>query len=74
MERITLAVDGMSCAHCLNAVRNALSGVGGTEVESVRMGMAVVSYDPHVTSPRALADAVSDEGYTASVLAGDAAG
>ena len=63
MERVTLAVDGMSCAHCVRAVRDALAEVPGTTVERVDIGGATVAYDPARTSPAELADAVRDAGY-----------
>ena len=66
MERTTLTIDGMSCGHCVNAVRQALSGVEGATVESVVVGSATVAYDPARTSPERLAAAVADEGYAAA--------
>ena len=65
MERLRLDITGMSCDHCVRAVREALAGVDGAQVESVEIGSATVRYDPARTSPEALADAVSDEGYEA---------
>ena len=40
MQNITLAISGMSCGHCLNAVNRALAGLDGVEVKSVQMGRA----------------------------------
>jgi copper chaperone len=65
MERLRLAIDGMSCDHCVRAVRGALEGVPGTRVERVAIGEAELTYDPARTSPQALVDAVNDEGYEA---------
>lgn len=65
MERLRLDITGMSCDHCVRAVREALAGVDGAQVESVEIGSATVTYDPARTSPDAIADAVSDEGYAA---------
>lgn len=65
MERLRLDITGMSCDHCVRAVREALAEVDGAQVESVEIGSATVSYDPARTSPDAIADAVSDEGYAA---------
>lgn len=66
MERLRLDITGMSCDHCVRAVREALAGVDGAQVESVEIGSATVTYDPARTSPDAIADAVSDEGYAAA--------
>jgi copper chaperone len=38
MTDITLAIAGMSCAHCLKAVSAAVSGVPGAEIKSVQIG------------------------------------
>ena len=62
-ETLTLRIDGMSCAHCVRAVRDALAEVPGATVERVDVGGATVAYDPLRTSPAQLADAVRDAGY-----------
>lgn len=62
---LTLTIDGMSCDHCLNAVRWALGRLPGVTVEKVTLGSASVVYDPDKISPDAIIDAVNDEGYTA---------
>lgn len=65
MERITLKVSGMSCGHCVQAVRKAIAGVEGVTLEDVAIGSATVSYDPARTTVGALVDAVADAGYEA---------
>lgn len=70
MSTATLKVTGMSCEHCVRAVMNALTsadGVRGAEVD-LKAGRAVVDYDEAKTTPRALANAVMDEGYTAEEI------
>ena len=66
-ETLTLRIDGMSCAHCVRAVRDALADVPGVTVERVDIGGATVAFDPARTSPaavgNAVADAVRDAGY-----------
>lgn len=63
MERVTLAIDGMSCGHCVKSVEQALKGLDGVAVEQVAVGTATVQYDPAATSIDRLKDAVEDEGY-----------
>ena len=63
MERITLAIDGMSCGHCVKSVEQALAALDGVAVEQVAIGAATVQYDPAATSVDRLKDAVEDEGY-----------
>ena len=65
MEHLRLDITGMSCDHCVRAVREALAGVDGAQVEQVEIGSATVRYDPARTSPEEIANAVSDEGYEA---------
>lgn len=67
MKQITLHIEGMSCGHCLNAVNRALTQAAGVEVDSVQMGRAEVKYDESVTTPAKIAEAVSEEGYRATV-------
>jgi len=63
MDRMTLQIDGMSCMHCVKAVREALSELPGVEVERVDVGSATVEFDPARTPKDALLDAVRDAGY-----------
>lgn len=66
MTSLVLTINGMSCGHCLNAVRRALSDTPGVTVESVRIGRADVQYDPAVATPDQITAAVSDAGYQAA--------
>jgi copper chaperone len=66
MTAMTLHITGMSCGHCLNAVRNALSEAAGVELRSVQMGRAELDYDPGVTTPARIAELVTDAGYDAT--------
>lgn len=63
MNTVTLTIDGMSCGHCVAAVRNALARVTGVEVGDVRIGNATVAIDPAIVTIDALRDAVEDAGY-----------
>ena len=65
---IELKVKGMSCQHCVKAVREALSSVPGViRVVSVDLdsGHARVEGD---AEPGALASAVAEAGYGADVV------
>ena len=68
MSKLALSINGMSCGHCLNAVRQALSNAPGVVVESVRIGRADVQFDPAVTNPDRVADAVTQSGYQAAPI------
>jgi len=66
MDALTLDIDGMSCEHCVRAVRRALEQVDGVRVDDVAIGTARVTYDPALASVEEIVDAVNDEGYSAS--------
>jgi copper chaperone len=62
-----LNIEGMTCGHCVMAVQRALKGVPGVEgpVEvDLKAGLDRVGGAP---DPAALAAAVEEEGFTASV-------
>lgn len=59
----TLALDGMSCTHCVRAVRSALEAVPGVTVDDVAIGEARVRYDEAVVPRETIAEAVAREGY-----------
>ena len=59
----TLTIDGMSCTHCVHAVRQALAQVGGVDVEAVEIGSATVQYDDAQVTRDALVAAIVEEGY-----------
>lgn len=69
MKQLKLQVSGMSCGHCVHAVREALSSVPGVEVEDVRIGSVALSFDETRATVGDLVDAVSDAGYEASEAA-----
>lgn len=68
MEKATLNIEGMSCSHCVSAVRRALSGIAGVSVERVEVGSATIGYDPERTSLDKAIGAVNDEGYRAQLV------
>jgi copper chaperone len=64
MTSLHLEIEGMTCEHCVRAVRNRLSATPGVEVKEVRVGSADVRHDPTKSSVAEIEDAISDEGYT----------
>lgn len=67
MEQTTIAIQGMSCGHCVASVKGALGRMDGVQVQEVKMGSATVEYDPRAVTPERIARAVEDEGYPARV-------
>ena len=66
MERLELDVQGMSCGHCVAAVKGALAGLDGVRVDDVKIGSAVVEYDPAAVTPEQITQVVAAEGYAAA--------
>lgn len=58
-----IEIQGMGCDHCVSAVRQALAGVEGVEVEDVRIGKARIRLDRDVASAEAVDDAIREAGY-----------
>lgn len=63
MQKMTLEIGGMSCGHCVGAVKKALENVPGVKVEDVKIGRATVEYDPAKVQEPQIRDAVDDAGY-----------
>jgi Cu+-exporting ATPase len=70
-ERITLPVEGMTCAACQATVQRALTRTPGVSQAAVNLitREATVVYDPAVLGPQALVDAINDTGYESHVPA-----
>ena len=69
MTQLKLEVAGMSCGHCVHAVREALAALPGVKVEGVSIGSATVNFDETQVTVGELVDAVSEAGYEASEAA-----
>jgi copper chaperone len=67
MERLNLTIEGMTCEHCVRAVRGRLEKTAGIKVADVQVGSAVLDYDPRTTNVDDIEEAIADEGYTAFV-------
>ncbi len=63
MRDIALAISGMSCHHCLNAVNKALAAVPDIEVRTVRMGRAELRIPDHPGADAPARAAVESAGY-----------
>lgn len=63
METLELTIGGMSCQHCVRAVREALESVAGVTVSRVDVGRASLTFDASQSSAAIIADAVTDAGY-----------
>ena len=63
-KKIVLDIEGMTCMHCKNTVRNALKDVKGVLKAEVDLAnaTAAVESDDEVTSEERLVDAVNATG------------
>jgi len=64
-EKVTLPVEGMTCAACQATVQRALSKQPGVTRAAVNLMMneATVHFDPAATDPMQLVAAINDTGY-----------
>jgi copper chaperone CopZ len=68
MIQLTLAIEGMSCSHCLNAVNQSLAALPGVSIKSVRIGRAELEYDSEQVDAPVIAEAVRAAGYPATPI------
>jgi copper chaperone CopZ len=67
MTMLQLVVQGMSCGHCVRAVRNALEALPGVTVKDVQVGFATIDADDSPASIELIKAAVEEAGYAAEV-------
>ena len=67
MQPLKLTIEGMSCEHCVRAVKHRLTQTPGVAVDEVAIGSATLRYDPAKTNVDEIEEAIADEGYTAFV-------
>jgi copper chaperone len=68
MPRLHLEIEGMTCEHCVRAVRNRLAATPGVEVDGVSVGSADIQHDASKSTVSEIEDAISDEGYTVDTV------
>jgi copper chaperone CopZ len=65
MQRIDVAIEGMSCNHCVARVRRTLEALNGVRVGKVEIGSAEVEIDAARTTSADIIAALDDAGYAA---------
>ena len=65
MEQKTIAIQGMTCHHCVMAVKKQLSKIEGLVVKDVQIGFALVEYNAGEVAPGRIRSAIEEAGYTA---------
>ncbi|HEU5174787.1 MAG TPA: cation transporter [Gemmatimonadaceae bacterium] len=63
MTKLTLDIGGMSCGHCVAQVKKTLATLEGVEVTDVKVGSAVIEYDPSAVTTATIAEALDEQGY-----------
>ena len=65
MTKVILNVSGMSCSHCENAIKNALTELAGVSSVAVSLqeNQVAVEYDSKDISLEAIKVVITDEGY-----------
>jgi copper chaperone len=63
MAEARIAIEGMSCQHCVMAVKKALGGVPGIIDADVQIGTALVKYDEAKTNREDLEGKIEKAGY-----------
>lgn len=69
VERITIPVNGMTCASCQAFIQNILAAAPGVREAAVNLMMnnATVTFDPSVVSPASLVETIRGTGYGAEL-------
>lgn len=63
MAEAVMKIEGMSCQHCVMAVKKALGGVPGVVQSDVQIGSAKVQYDDAKIKQKDIEAAVEKAGY-----------
>ena len=63
MKQETLKIEGMSCHHCVMAIKKELSKIENVKVNDVQIGSAKVEFDETKVNEKTLADAIEEAGY-----------
>jgi len=63
MAETRIAIEGMSCQHCVMAVKKALGGVPGIIESDVQVGSAVVKYDENKVKKEDIETRIETAGY-----------
>lgn len=64
MAEANIAIEGMSCQHCVMAVKKALGGVPGILESNVQVGSASVKYDDAKIKKEDIEAKIEKAGYT----------
>ena len=63
MKQEILKIEGMSCGHCVMAVKKELGKLEDVKVNDVQIGSADVEFDETKVNEKILAEAIEEAGY-----------
>ena len=69
MSEVQLAIEGMSCGHCVRTVRDALTALPGVTPSIIGVGSATLVVYPETATVDDVLAALHDVGYDATVRA-----
>ncbi|MBV6512242.1 MAG: Mercuric transport protein periplasmic component [Ignavibacteriaceae bacterium] len=68
MKTLEFTIEGMSCSHCVMAVKKELSALDGVTVNEVVIGRAKVTADETKAGAEKLTQAIEEAGYSVSAV------
>ena len=63
MKTHEFKIEGMSCGHCIMAVRKELSRLDNVKVDDVQIGKAKVEFDENKIQESRIISAIEEAGY-----------
>jgi copper chaperone len=63
MKTEEIKISGMSCEHCVHAVKKELDKIENLKIDDVRIGSAKVEYDETKVNDNLLEEAIENAGY-----------
>ena len=63
MAETTIKIEGMSCQHCVMAVKKALGGIPAILKSDVQIGSAMVKYDESKIKKEDIESKIEKAGY-----------
>jgi copper chaperone len=64
MKSVEIKIEGMSCGHCVMAVKKALNNLNDIKVEDVQIGKVNVQIDEKNDSLQNVIKAIENAGYS----------
>ena len=63
MTQKEFKIEGMSCGHCVMAVKKELQKINNLKIDNVEIGSAKVEFDENQIDNQKIIDAIEEAGY-----------